>query len=425
MSNIDIVFGFTKKIETYLEKEFKAEGRGLHTKVSSVDYRLPVALIKKIRWIATIRNNMAHTEGFELKDIEDFKATCEAVLAELETLSKEGLRLIGQESSPSKPPMDNSDSGINKQFPFPLGTTAASLEKNMASKVNVSSRANLESTKRDTYKNSYSNTSIASNSRWSRFFIIFLLICGFLGIVKFKLFTPAWNSSSSEVANNNISPIINDSGFGDVEAINKNYGNSDLIQAYLDIDKGVFGYISKNTKIWLDSQQLSKNEDGTYDVSVMLNWDITDQALLGTLNKYFYDESGKNIVADMVDIGMDHEGKFYGIIIPGSSNNLSQNRTLISASVYKYLTSKQVIIKVSIGKKWSPVTIASGRQCSVTCDGIGDSQYQIQPSNRKNPQNIMFGFGQREQNPVVIKGITMDEFKSVKMITTSIEIKSN
>ena len=47
MSNIDIVFGFTKKIESYLEKEFKAEGRGLHTKVSSVDYRLPVALIKK------------------------------------------------------------------------------------------------------------------------------------------------------------------------------------------------------------------------------------------------------------------------------------------------------------------------------------------------------------------------------------------
>ena len=425
MSNIDIVFGFTKKIEAYLEKEFKAEGRGLHTKVSSVDYRLPVALIKKIRWIATIRNNMAHTEGFELNDIEDFKVTCEAVLAELETLSKEGLRLIGQESLPSKLSIDNSSGGIQGEFPFSPDTTTASLKKIISSKVNVSRMAGAEKTKRDTYQNRNSNTSRASKSRWPRFFFIFVLVFGLLVIVKLKVFSPVWNSSSGRVDNNKIVPIINNSGFGDAEAKNKDYGKSDLIQAYLDLDKGVYGYISKNTKIWLDKQQLIKNEDETYNVSVMLHWDIPEEALLDTLNKYFYNESGKKIVADMLDFGMNSTGKYYGIIIPGLKNKLASNKSPMAASLYQYLASKQITIKVSIGKRSSSVTIASGRQCAVTCDGIWDSQFQIQLSNLKNPQSIMFGFGRGEQNPVVIKGITMDEFKSVKMITTSVEIESN
>jgi hypothetical protein len=55
---------------------------------------------------------------------------------------------------------------------------------------------------------------------------------------------------------------------------------------------------------------------------------------------------------------------------------------------------------------------------------VGDSQFQIQFSNQANPKYIMFGNGRGEQNPVIIKGLSLAEFKSVKMITTSIEINN-
>lgn len=93
MSQLEIVFGYTKKIEALLKKEFSAEGRGLHTKLDSVESRLPVALVKKLRWIATVRNNLAHTEGFAIENITDFMKSCDLAIAELEAIAKPGIKM--------------------------------------------------------------------------------------------------------------------------------------------------------------------------------------------------------------------------------------------------------------------------------------------------------------------------------------------
>lgn len=94
MSQIELVISYSKKIEGILENNFGAQGRGLHTKLTSIEQNLPNPLIKKIRWIATVRNNVAHTDGYQLDDIADFKNACEAVLSELKTISEKNLRLV-------------------------------------------------------------------------------------------------------------------------------------------------------------------------------------------------------------------------------------------------------------------------------------------------------------------------------------------
>lgn len=98
MSQLEIVFGHSKKIEALLQSEFGAVGRGLHTKLDSVEQRLPAALVKKLRWIATVRNNLAHTEGFAIEDIGEFSKSCDAAIAELKAISQQGSHLLKKRS---------------------------------------------------------------------------------------------------------------------------------------------------------------------------------------------------------------------------------------------------------------------------------------------------------------------------------------
>ena len=62
MGDYELVITNCKRLEGILEKGFGASGRGLHEKVTSVQARLPEPLIKKLRYIATIRNQLVHEE---------------------------------------------------------------------------------------------------------------------------------------------------------------------------------------------------------------------------------------------------------------------------------------------------------------------------------------------------------------------------
>ena len=80
----------TKKIESILVKE-GAEGRGLHEKVSSIEAKLNNDLIKKLRFIATIRNKLLHDVNVKLTEdiLEKFNDASKEAVSELTNLFKE------------------------------------------------------------------------------------------------------------------------------------------------------------------------------------------------------------------------------------------------------------------------------------------------------------------------------------------------
>ena len=80
MSSIEIAVRYSKEIESLLEDNFGAMGRGLHQKISSVEHLFPAATVKQIRYVATLRNKAVHEAGFEFDDPDRFIATCEAVI---------------------------------------------------------------------------------------------------------------------------------------------------------------------------------------------------------------------------------------------------------------------------------------------------------------------------------------------------------
>ena len=82
-SDIYIIVTQSMILEALLEQKFGATGRGLHEKLSSIEYQLEAGLVKNIRWIATMRNKVVH-ENFQLTNQNDFLRSCQRALEGLQ-----------------------------------------------------------------------------------------------------------------------------------------------------------------------------------------------------------------------------------------------------------------------------------------------------------------------------------------------------
>ena len=87
MNDYELAITRCKQLESLLERGFAAEGKGLHQKVTSVESRLPPALVKRLRFIATIRNKLVHEADYQgIDDRDGFREACDAAERELNLL---------------------------------------------------------------------------------------------------------------------------------------------------------------------------------------------------------------------------------------------------------------------------------------------------------------------------------------------------
>ena len=86
MSDIELAVSRTKTLEALLE-QLGATGKGLHEKVSSVQQKLAPALVKKLRFVATVRNKIVHESDYaKIDDRGGFLRACDEAEAELNAL---------------------------------------------------------------------------------------------------------------------------------------------------------------------------------------------------------------------------------------------------------------------------------------------------------------------------------------------------
>jgi len=89
MSDYDLVLTRSKRLEHLLEEGLGATGRGLHEKTDSVASRLPPPLIKRLHFIATVRNKLVHDDSMKrLDDAKGYKQACDLAEAELTRLTQ-------------------------------------------------------------------------------------------------------------------------------------------------------------------------------------------------------------------------------------------------------------------------------------------------------------------------------------------------
>ena len=88
-NDYELVIKSSKDLEFILERDFGAQGRGLHEKISSVERELPGQLVRQMRYLATIRNKLIHERGFDsLPDRASLISSYEASALELENIIK-------------------------------------------------------------------------------------------------------------------------------------------------------------------------------------------------------------------------------------------------------------------------------------------------------------------------------------------------
>lgn len=92
MSDTDVALNACASLQMILEKRFGAQGRGLHEKVTHVESALDPDLVAKIRFIASVRNDVVHRR-VPIENPERFEA-----------VSKEAIELLscGKLKSPEE-----------------------------------------------------------------------------------------------------------------------------------------------------------------------------------------------------------------------------------------------------------------------------------------------------------------------------------
>jgi len=87
MSDIELAVTRTKALEALLEG-LGATGKGLHEKVTSVQAKLPPPLVKKLRFVATIRNKIVHESSYQqMDDRAGFERACDEAEGDLRAMA--------------------------------------------------------------------------------------------------------------------------------------------------------------------------------------------------------------------------------------------------------------------------------------------------------------------------------------------------
>jgi hypothetical protein len=88
MGDIELAVTRCKTLEALLEQSLGATGKGLHEKVSSVQDRLQPDLVKKLRFIATVRNKIVHESSYQkIDDRARFQKACDEAEATLQAMA--------------------------------------------------------------------------------------------------------------------------------------------------------------------------------------------------------------------------------------------------------------------------------------------------------------------------------------------------
>jgi hypothetical protein len=119
-SDIELAIKTSRRLETLLEGQLGAIGRGLHEKINSVEAHLPEVALHHVRYIATIRNATIHQDGFSFPDRSLFIDYAQIV----EQLILETARQIQKGPQADKPivsPVAESATTYDPSKPAPWG----------------------------------------------------------------------------------------------------------------------------------------------------------------------------------------------------------------------------------------------------------------------------------------------------------------
>ena len=182
-------------------------------------------------------------------------------------------------------------------------------------------------------------------------------------------------------------------------------------QAQDDLDENFLQYIKNNANVQLSDPEFQDNKDGTFDLSVSVEWYIDNFRVLPVLNKYFwgfdkqpitYSEYSDKLASDSTNKKIPY------IKVERSNNNIADQKVNFSSQLYSYLSKRSVYLHINAGGHMGAMKIAG-----MDARGTG---YQFNTLLNMGA-NTLFG-----QNPVVIKNVSKATLQELTTISANVEV---
>ncbi len=460
MSQIETAVLATKKIEAILRDEFAAEGRGLHEYLDSVEHRIPANIVKKARYIASVRNQVVHKDGV-IADLADFNQTVAEVVAALnEQLAQEQMarenaeRLRREQEAYQNSQSHRADSADAFQFeqtelilslkylktqntylvillfallglcvylflrPNSENNNSAEVKRLNSQIVNINNQLRYVERKVTALELKIKQTTTASLSKE-----LAPKPAPKAALTSTEPKTPkSANEEASKIAIASKAPdvsqqrkVIEPSPIKQNEPAAKEENpllakaraaSDEYDKAYQDIHVNFVSFVQKQTKITLGQPDVSQNANGTYNVRVPVSWTIPETELLSRLNRYFNSYDGKPLSMSSEHMRNDKNR----LVI---SERYAESSTAIkpyTGRLYSELQKVELSIEVSLGNKKGTIIIAGNASCHVSCsysENASDS-WIIQSKGKPGLNNLHW----KQESPIVIEGLTEQDLAS-------------
>lgn len=148
--------------------------------------------------------------------------------------------------------------------------------------------------------------------------------------------------------------------------------------------------IIDNAKVSVGVPQYNDNGNGTFDLSVLAQWNISASV---------FEEAFRDAISYSTQASTGR------IIIYDHNNENEKMLKPFSSDLYKELLKHIVALEFRLGGHKNKITLATGRKCFVACEGLGDDEYQIHYSNSGKPKDLLYSAYQGQQNPIILKGV--------------------
>ena len=82
------IITYTREIESILKDKFNVQGKGLHTYLDKISFKIDEQLLKNLRYIATIRNKSMHESEFQVDNFIRYENVAQKSISKLKELKK-------------------------------------------------------------------------------------------------------------------------------------------------------------------------------------------------------------------------------------------------------------------------------------------------------------------------------------------------
>lgn len=148
-SDLELTIEASKKLESLLERNYGASGRGLHSKTDSVAHLLSERCIGQLRYVATLRNQIVHEEQVtELECRHRFTEVVEELTGVLSTPPSRSRNHVTAQAEPAR-------GGLRGIVGFGLGLTAGVVAALLLSSEDESSLASEAGRRADVVENDF------------------------------------------------------------------------------------------------------------------------------------------------------------------------------------------------------------------------------------------------------------------------------